>query len=447
MDALRKAEEQKRLLSGQGESRAKEHGTTANLDLEPLSPPAVTASEQGVPRDGANLPDLPSRLEDLDDQFLAHAQQPVAKPHTSASTQAASHAESVRRPVEPRAVHVRPDSPKGVDESREAARNLFEAKQPPPKSNKKFALVTGLLSLLAVIGIGAYFWWQLQPKTPPLVAVGPISSPPPVVEPIRSAVPPASTFSPPATTEQPPKPITQQAAPSQDDESEPPVLQKPAKRAPPPVALPPVAAAQESPASIRVGKAPKKIDPALEQAYQAFGRGDWGGARSAWQKTLASDPHNPDALHGLAALALRQGQADEAADYYRRALEADPKDALAFAGLVSLRVPVDALQTESRLKTFLGEQPDSPYLNFALGNLYARGLRWAEAQAAFFKAYAVDPENPDYLFNLAVSLDQLHQPRLALQYYNQALEAAKQQSASFDAAQVKTRVAILQASR
>jgi uncharacterized protein HemY len=62
--------------------------------------------------------------------------------------------------------------------------------------------------------------------------------------------------------------------------------------------------------------------------------------------------------------------------------------------------------------------PIRPSLNFALGNLYAQQGRWNDAQQAYFRAYAGDGDNPDYpLFNLAVSLEQLRQPKLALQYY------------------------------
>jgi uncharacterized protein HemY len=182
----------------------------------------------------------------------------------------------------------------------------------------------------------------------------------------------------------------------------------------------------------------------LQQAYDAFNNGELALARSAWMKLLQTDPKNTDALHGLAAIAQQHRQADQATDYYLRALEADPKDALALSGLIALRGHADPQQTESQLKTLLAEQPDSPFLNFALGNLYTRTARWADAQQAYFKAHAADAGNPDYSFNLAVSLDQLHQPRLAAQYYNQALDATAQRPAGFDPTQVAARLKILQ---
>ena len=102
----------------------------------------------------------------------------------------------------------------------------------------------------------------------------------------------------------------------------------------------------------------------------------------------------------------------------------------------------------SRLKTALGNQPDSPDLYFALGNLYAQQSRWSEAQQAYFRAYAGDPDNADFLFNLAVSLDHLHQNKLAAQYYQMALKTAEANGStrpvSFDRIQVRARISELQ---
>ena len=188
----------------------------------------------------------------------------------------------------------------------------------------------------------------------------------------------------------------------------------------------------------------RKTDGSMESAHAAFTRGDNEQARSIWMKTLQSDSRNINALHGLAALALQEGRPEQASLIYRRVLEVDPKDAVANAGLASINVPRDVRQTESQLKGLLSEQPESPHLNFSLGNLYMAESRWSEAQQSFFKAHVADPANPDFLYNLAISLDHLHQARLAAQYYARALAAARTQRASFDAARVEERMKTLQ---
>ncbi len=81
---------------------------------------------------------------------------------------------------------------------------------------------------------------------------------------------------------------------------------------------------------------------------------------------------------------------------------------------------------------------------FALGNLYARQGRWSEAQAAYFQAWNAEPENPDILYNLAISLEHLHQSRLAAEYYSQALRLASTRPANFDKLQAESRLRAMQ---
>lgn len=185
------------------------------------------------------------------------------------------------------------------------------------------------------------------------------------------------------------------------------------------------------------------VDPQLERAYAAFQQGDLATAREAYQRVLQREPSNRDALLGLAAADVRTRNYELAESRYLRLLEADPRDTHAMAGLIALRGQTDPVQTESRLKGLLAAQPDAPFLHFSLGNQYAAQSRWAEAQSAYFKAFSLDPENPDFVFNLAVSLDQLHQARIALDYYRRALALSSSRAAAFDKAQASARIAEL----
>ena len=183
---------------------------------------------------------------------------------------------------------------------------------------------------------------------------------------------------------------------------------------------------------IRITTSKQRLDPALEKGYDAFQRGDLPGARGAYETALRNDPNNIDALNGLAMTYLRGSRGDLAEPLFQRVVEIDPRNSLAQASLSGLRDPADPVQMESRLKVALADQPDAPHLYFSLGNLYARQNRWSDAQQAYFRAMSGDPENPDYLFNLAISLDRLHQVKLARQYYEQALNASERRPAGFD---------------
>jgi len=439
MDALNKAEQAKRQnQTGDGEDGAKSPAAEAappaapsfSLELSPLMtndppPPAAAA----VP---PSLPELPPHLGVLDEEFIAHAataKQP-GKDRKPAKSQQAETLPPVSPASPPASKAVTaPPAQKAEASDRMAAQNLFDAKQgrSAPSSRRK-ALALGLLTLVAVAGIGVYFWLQLQPAgtlglgSPPIVRVPP---PPP-----RAAAPP------PANT----PPASAVASTAKPDAAAAPVTAVAPVRPAPAVAP----ADEESNSPIRVTTAKVILNPSLTNAYAAYQAGNFDLARSEYLQVLNSDPNNRDALHGMAAISLRQRQPGAAEEYYVRAIEADPKDALAQAGLIGLRGQSDPLQAETRLNSMLAAQPDLPAINFALGTLYASQSRWNEAQAAYFRAYRGEPENPDTLFNLAVSLDHLNQFKLALQYYNLALAAAASRPASFDRDQVVTRLKELQ---
>ncbi|MGH8732352.1 MAG: tetratricopeptide repeat protein, partial [Burkholderiales bacterium] len=125
-------------------------------------------------------------------------------------------------------------------------------------------------------------------------------------------------------------------------------------------------------------------------------------------------------------------------------LQADPRDAHAHAALMALRGGrIDPVAAESRVKSMLADNPAAHVLNFTLGNQFAQQGRWAEAQQEYFRAFAAEPDNADFAYNLAVSLEHLRQPKLALEYYRRALALAKTRGASFDLAAAEGRVAQL----
>lgn len=187
-------------------------------------------------------------------------------------------------------------------------------------------------------------------------------------------------------------------------------------------------------------------DTNLLRGHATLQRGELDQARRDYEQALQRDPNNTDALLALAAIAQRQGRGDDAERLRQRALVANPSDPATQAAMLSgAAAEADPQTTESRLKTLLSTQPESAPLNFALGNLYSRQSRWAEAQQAYFNAVAADGDNPDYLFNLAVSLDHLRQPRLAAQHYRLALDAATRRPAAFERDKLNRRLGELQA--
>jgi tetratricopeptide (TPR) repeat protein len=187
-----------------------------------------------------------------------------------------------------------------------------------------------------------------------------------------------------------------------------------------------------------------QVNPKVESGYAAFTSGDIARARADYEEALRDEPGNRDALLGLAAVDVRSGLFEAAEGTYLRLLRADPRDAHAQAGLIALRgARMDPLVAESRVKTLLATDPQAHVLHFTLGNQFAQQGRWAEAQQEYFKAFAAEPENADFAYNLAVSLDHLRQAKLALEYYQRAVALAATRGASFDAVAARARIAQL----
>ena len=114
--------------------------------------------------------------------------------------------------------------------------------------------------------------------------------------------------------------------------------------------------------------------------------------------------------------------------------------------MIALLGRADPLAAESRLKQLIAREP-SAYLYFTLGNLYADQSQWAAAQQAYFQAHHLEPDNPDYAYNLAVGLEHVSQPKLALGLLppRGRSSPAPTGRASFDVAQAQERIGKLAA--
>jgi len=196
----------------------------------------------------------------------------------------------------------------------------------------------------------------------------------------------------------------------------------------------------------RTEPAPAKMPPQrLTQAYQALQDGKLDEAEALYRESAQADPDSVDAMLGLATIAAQRGHVQQAVGYYERALELEPRNAVAQAGLIDILGQADPATSESKLKQLIAREP-SAHLYFSLGNFYARQGQWPRAQAAYFEAYQMQSDNADYAYDLAVGLEHLNQPKLALTYYRKALELSLQQSrANFDQKRVIERIGQLAA--
>ncbi len=183
-------------------------------------------------------------------------------------------------------------------------------------------------------------------------------------------------------------------------------------------------------------------DKRLKDAYAAYQRGDNIAALVKYNRVLADDPQNRNALLARAAINVQSDNSADAIEDYQTLLIANPKDSLAMASLISV-ASVSPSKAESQLKRMIRDEPSSPHLTFALANVYGAQNRWQEAQNLYFKALENNPNDPNYAYNLAVSLEHISKPKVAITYYQRALVNFNHGLATFDKAVVDQRVAVL----
>ncbi|MBF0134087.1 MAG: tetratricopeptide repeat protein [Magnetococcales bacterium] len=349
------------------------------------------------------------------------------------------------------------------------ARRIREASvQGVGKSRKWVIAGGGALALLCVLAYGGMVYWQA-------VMPQPFPGPPPLMAKQGALV----------ETPHPPSP---QPEPKGDTSPKPPATEPPATQIPrePMVAVKPPQ--EESPPVIQERKREERIRRRLAEAVaqereetsadqtevaevtevaaeamanntliknrvftlklskmrEAFAEGRTQEAQRGFMAALEQEGENKDALFGMAAVMVRQGRIREAEGYYLKLLALDPSDSVALAGLSGIRTDMDPLRRESVIKAILQREPDAHHLHFALGGLYAAQKRWGEAQQAFFRAMSGKSDNPDYVFNLAVSLDHLGQGGQALAFYRKAVVLAAMHSAGFSVAQAEKRISALE---
>jgi len=503
MQALKKAEHAKQKQAGASTEKSAALEEALSLSPKEVAPAGATEAEQAH-EPGEFTEPVKAELQMSDFNFSPdaelHGGEPSATPLPNAppvepvtgaqdSTQeelhepeilvrqasvAAALAESDRlaaknsnRPMSPKREplqhHDTAQAEKRIASAQQQAKTVFASKQPADK--RRTVLIAGAALAACVMLAGAgYVYWQISgPSASGLFPSAPAPQPAPFVP--AAAPAPADASAPvngSSATEPPASAMKSAASPA-------PAAQETSAASSPEPAHATATTAAPSPArATRASSTPKietpaatpspsaqaiqirhssggnQINPSLVGAYHSFISGDAAAARRQYQDVVRKEPNNRDALLGLAAIALNQHQTAQAGALYAKLLELDPADPDAIAGMSGLQHG-DPLQSESELKKSLAQNPQSGAVLFALGNLYAQQSRWAEAQQIYFRAFASAPQNPDFAFNLAISLDRLNQARLAQEYYQRALVLAQKNPGNFNPSSVQIRIKELQA--
>jgi len=390
--------------------------------------------------------------------------EPMAHTTAGATTPAASR--------EPTMAARRPAASTGgsTAASREAAATVIRAGSrgggPGAYVREHPLLVFGAFAILFALGYGGYLYMQLASpgafvRQPP--PARPVQAPQPPATPVAQAPAPAAADSAGSVTAAqsviPSAPLLTSLKASAEKEkpaARPPAgpaaaaaASQPAASPPAPAAATPAPAPAPAPAArdtIKVtsgDRAPARVNPLIAEAYEAYTAGNLESSQRLYNQMLRSEPGNIDALLGLAAIATQQGNSDQATRHYLAVLQRDPRNTYAQAGLIGIAGGADPLSAETRVKQLIAREP-SAYLYLILGNLFVDQNRWPDAQQAYFQAHHLQPDNPDYAYNLAVALEHIGQPKAALEFYRRAVQAAAKSRANFSPAAAQDRVSKLE---
>ena len=437
LEALKKAERAKE--EAQRRARGESASSSTSAAAAPAEPSTVVTRDK--------LPQITAPLEIVTDDLVS----PPIAPSARAALEIAPDPAPAKPAPRPGTATA---SPPTEAAGRASAKKVFEAKFREPNPRLPFYVTVGVLGIFA-LGTLIYFWVQLRPSpalvnlnpprpseasavpaeaSPPVAAAAPVAVPNAI--PGLLAMPAKAAASPPTAA----TPVPMAAVPAPRAEAP---VETPRLRSPEPRRLAASLPVLAEPATT-VSRNPPQVHPKVAAGYAAYAAGDFNGARNAYEEALREEPANRDALLGLAALDVRSARYESAEALYLRALQIDPRDGDTQAALIALRSGrSDPLVTESRVKTLIAADPDAHALHFTLGNQLAAQSRWAEAQQEYFKAYIADPDNADFAYNLAVSLDHLHQRRQALEYYQRAISLGEKRGAAFDLTSARARAAQL----
>jgi Tfp pilus assembly protein PilF len=341
-----------------------------------------------------------------------------------------------------------------LNERQQTASTVFTAKQTraKPGSSRNILLITVIgLFVMLLIGFQIYNYIQALSQ-PELIMPRPVATVTPTTQSVQPAESPV--VAPPVSpNESAPEEKPVQDAPSVESGVSNPsgVMAPPTERvqkaakAEPMIFGEPIAERRDTSMQVSKNSTGPRVSPELMAAYRAFNAGDDVEAQELYRKVLRTDLRNVDALLGMAAIAQRQGRLQDATGWYGKVLEAEPRNPIAQAAMLNAMSQGDPVASESRIKTLLAQQPNAANLHAALGSLYTERGQWPAAQQSYFEAYRLEPENPEYAFNLAIALDQLGKPRLALEYYKKTLDLIQRSNnITIDRSQLESRITQLQ---
>ena len=179
-----------------------------------------------------------------------------------------------------------------------------------------------------------------------------------------------------------------------------------------------------------------KDDPTSAEAFYGLGSSYLNQqkdkeARECFQRALqlhaTYQGTPPNAWNNLGILAAREGNLDQAIDYFQHALQIDPDHTIALDNLGSAyRQKRDWPAAQRVLERTLTLNPEDPEANYGLGMVYAQQNDVQRAYEYLQKAITVRPAYPEALNNLGILCLRTRRPEEAKHAFEDAIRIAPQ---------------------
>lgn len=163
-----------------------------------------------------------------------------------------------------------------------------------------------------------------------------------------------------------------------------------------------------------------------KDAFDALSMGMYEVAVTYYKKIIEIQPRDKNALFGLATAYHKAKQYSNAKEIYRKIISEDVNNNDAINNYVILLSEEYGDEAIPKLEKLWQDNKEIAGIAAHIANLHYKKNNLKKAIEYYFQAVAVEPENIDYKYNLAVLLEKYGASDLAVKYYQNLLdEAAK----------------------
>jgi len=167
---------------------------------------------------------------------------------------------------------------------------------------------------------------------------------------------------------------------------------------------------------------PGSVEAQLVAAQRASKLGRFESALEIYNGLYARNSRDPNILLGRAITLQRLGRIDEAIHAYEQILDVRPNNLEAqinMQGLLGQRYPAVARRN---LLDLFNDNPGNVPVLAQLAMVEAKLGNYTDAIKFLGIAASIEPANAGHIFNMAIIADRAGQKKLAVEYYEQALE-------------------------